>query len=409
MPKGEYSATTNYDKYDIVTYNGSNYVALVNVAGVLPTDDATKWKLFIDNSAATAAAAAATTAAENASAAVSYIAPTYTQTTYAVGDYVINDGKLYRCNTAITTAEAWTAAHWTETEIGDDVADLKSAIEQSATVHPIILQGEDEYIAIGSAGSTIGNPTVRTGYQYAIIPCNPGDEFLMESLAVESGIRVWCFADANKAVIKNTNGNIGAHQYITAPDNSAYFIANNKTGDGTVYKGYLAPADNQSKNPGSPIPMRRMGPNGDLYFAVSGTKISFSSTYSASSPRYISLVPCTPFDVFTINAHGGSQDRAYAFAQKDGTILTTAEASADLKNYQVTAPANAAYLLIQDHDGQTSYFGPTTALPALKSDIDTIDTEIEGLSGRVDSCNEDIDEINGALYNDPITGWVTGN
>ena len=46
---------------------------------------------------------------------------------YAVGEYCIYNGSLYRCITAITTAEAWTAAHWTAAVIGNDVSDLKSA------------------------------------------------------------------------------------------------------------------------------------------------------------------------------------------------------------------------------------------------------------------------------------------
>ena len=33
--------------------------------------------------------------------------------TYNVGDYCIYGGVLYRCSTAIATAEAWTAGHWT--------------------------------------------------------------------------------------------------------------------------------------------------------------------------------------------------------------------------------------------------------------------------------------------------------
>lgn len=33
--------------------------------------------------------------------------------TYAVGDRVRYDSHMYKCKTAITTAEAWTAAHWT--------------------------------------------------------------------------------------------------------------------------------------------------------------------------------------------------------------------------------------------------------------------------------------------------------
>lgn len=56
--------------------------------------------------------------------------------TYNVGDYVIYNGQLYRCTTAITTAESWTAAHWTATVLGDDVVDLKSAISLSQNLVP---------------------------------------------------------------------------------------------------------------------------------------------------------------------------------------------------------------------------------------------------------------------------------
>lgn len=42
------------------------------------------------------------------------ICPYYsTSKTYALGDKVRYNKKLYKCTTAITTAEAWTAAHWT--------------------------------------------------------------------------------------------------------------------------------------------------------------------------------------------------------------------------------------------------------------------------------------------------------
>ena len=40
------------------------------------------------------------------------LAASYSETaTYAVGDAVTHDGKLYKCSVAITTAEAWTPAH----------------------------------------------------------------------------------------------------------------------------------------------------------------------------------------------------------------------------------------------------------------------------------------------------------
>ena len=41
--------------------------------------------------------------------------------TYKVGQYCIYDNTLYRCTTAITTAEAWTASHWTATTIAEEI------------------------------------------------------------------------------------------------------------------------------------------------------------------------------------------------------------------------------------------------------------------------------------------------
>lgn len=53
------------------------------------------------------------------------IAPMYSNSAlYAVGSYAWYDGDLYRCTTPITTAETWTAAHWTAAVIGDDLGDI---------------------------------------------------------------------------------------------------------------------------------------------------------------------------------------------------------------------------------------------------------------------------------------------
>lgn len=46
------------------------------------------------------------------------IAPAFSdQSTYALGDYVIYDGKLYECTTAVTVAGSWVAANWTESKV----------------------------------------------------------------------------------------------------------------------------------------------------------------------------------------------------------------------------------------------------------------------------------------------------
>lgn len=43
---------------------------------------------------------------------------------YAVGDLVMKDGVMYRCTTAITGGEAWTAGHWSTTLTDSALASL---------------------------------------------------------------------------------------------------------------------------------------------------------------------------------------------------------------------------------------------------------------------------------------------
>lgn len=127
--------------------------------------DAQTAKTAAETAAATAAAAYGT----------DLLADDYsTSKTYAVGDYVIYSGNLYRCTTAITTAEAWTAAHWTQAQIGPDVSDLKSATHDSAkgldTVFPSWEKGTIDKYGAESADNnryrTIGYLDAEVGVNY---------------------------------------------------------------------------------------------------------------------------------------------------------------------------------------------------------------------------------------------------
>ena len=71
--------------------------------------------------AAMDAAAALTSAAEYSAAA-----------TYAQGAYCTKDGKLYRCTAAIPQAEAWNAAHWTETTVGAELVAIYTTLANKA-------------------------------------------------------------------------------------------------------------------------------------------------------------------------------------------------------------------------------------------------------------------------------------
>lgn len=111
---------------------------------------------------------AATAAANGA------IAATYSgSATYKVGDYCIHDGGLYRCTTAITTAEAWNAAHWTATKIGPDVSDLKSAID-------IIPVSVLENVGITTVSPLYGKLTSNTGYNTSVFEIDGYSEVIVK-------------------------------------------------------------------------------------------------------------------------------------------------------------------------------------------------------------------------------------
>lgn len=86
------------------------------------------------------------------------IAPSYSSSsTYAVGDYVMYNAQQYRCITAITTAEAWTAAHWTQVPLANDVNGLKKDLNatQNGILHDDLIDnfvlGNDGYAKTSAA------------------------------------------------------------------------------------------------------------------------------------------------------------------------------------------------------------------------------------------------------------------
>ena len=92
----------------------------------------------------------------------SFLADEYDATqTYNVGDYRIHEGGLYVCNTAISTAEAWDASHWTLIDVGSALQTKanatataealaekanKSTVEDLENEVEAIKDGIDEYV-----------------------------------------------------------------------------------------------------------------------------------------------------------------------------------------------------------------------------------------------------------------------
>lgn len=73
-----------------------------------------------------------------------YNTPEFSTTkTYAVGDYVIYQGKLYKCTTAVTTAGSWSSSNWALAVLSDDVSSLNNVLSDVDNALFYVLKSSD--------------------------------------------------------------------------------------------------------------------------------------------------------------------------------------------------------------------------------------------------------------------------
>lgn len=117
----------------VIEFIGTNYVwkskictfevleSLSDTGGLTPAPTDQWYNTFVVAMDAKVAAAAAS--ATEAQALVNVLAPAYSSSeTYGLGEYVVYNHVLYRCTTAIPTAEAWNSAHWTQVVLTEDIS-----------------------------------------------------------------------------------------------------------------------------------------------------------------------------------------------------------------------------------------------------------------------------------------------
>lgn len=177
--RGTWDSATAYVPYDVVSYLGNSYAARVASINVEPTNQS-YWQSLAQNQDyvdqingyltqaqgyAQSAQSSASQAASSAESANDNIATEYSSTaTYAVGDYAIYESNLYRCTTAIETAETFDSAHWAAVTVGGELApintNLSYLIEVSGsdvTVLPSteVIQARGTYDTLGDRIDTI--------------------------------------------------------------------------------------------------------------------------------------------------------------------------------------------------------------------------------------------------------------
>ena len=129
--------------------------------------------------------------------------------TYAVGDYVYHNGTLYKCTTAITTAEAWTSGHWAAAKLADDCSGLMTAlipVENATTFSPIkgsnlIPISADGVGAYYRSGTNITYNASYTDYHYVVIDVKPNTRYF-----ISTNPRWWVLGGSDGKAISGDTG-----------------------------------------------------------------------------------------------------------------------------------------------------------------------------------------------------------
>lgn len=150
--------------------------------------------------------------------------------TYNVGDYVIYNEQLYRCTTAITTAESWTAAHWIPANVSDAVFGLSKAVSSGGdkvnggSISNSFVKGY--YYTTPASGSAVSYDTYSP-YATCIIPVAEGDRILVKASAGNGITRLYVFIDSSGNAIGRCSTNLSGVRILEAPSGAVALAVNN--------------------------------------------------------------------------------------------------------------------------------------------------------------------------------------
>lgn len=118
IPKGVFTIGTNYTPLDFVAFGSNNYVCKKATDGTkTPVEDTASWQMLA------AGFDSHNIAAEYSEEAI-----------YHAGDICISGGNLYKAKQDINAAEAFTAGHWEEITVGQELTSLETTKADASDV-----------------------------------------------------------------------------------------------------------------------------------------------------------------------------------------------------------------------------------------------------------------------------------
>ena len=130
--------------------------------------------------------------------------------TYAVGDYCLHDGSLYKCSTAISSPEAWTAGHWTQIKIAGELSTLNGNITSLSDQIGDVVHYKSVTIPMATAGTSWTPESRNIGSVISLLGLSPSDN-LVSLFAYDTA-----FTPAANASFGMFNGNL----YVSSSQNA---------------------------------------------------------------------------------------------------------------------------------------------------------------------------------------------
>lgn len=278
--------------------------------------------------------------------------------TYAVGDYVIYNTQLYKCKTAITSAETWTATHWDAVEVGEELQRIEAASEEDVTSLKSQIGSELDFFALeqGSYNVGNGNPLAVSKYVRSTTKIVDKTHINTESLPVYiSGVFIY-----------NDDGSfdeyINPEQMQTDidinPGNGKYALFSLKSRDNSdITPGDIQPNLTMTNllNAAKEVPLNTeaLMDTMDLTGALtSGYGVNTSKSIGtviddtpvANNALAYAIIPCKYKDKFTITGKGGATYRLWCFTDENYRLKSSSAANATADNLELTALCDGYFI-----------------------------------------------------------------
>lgn len=308
------------------------------------------------------------------------IATTYSSSsTYGVGDFCFYNGSLYKCTTAITAAEAWTAGHWSVVNVTDEITDLKDDLDDY-----VLIENNTTVTLTSTAGVIRASGTIDyTQYSNLVhynVDVEEGQVYTIFTYSQGTTIYPFCvFWDSNNTSVGKVDSgdNAVVTKTVTVPIGAVSMSINNNTNTAAnpatcTLNGYKkitdyvdeVVADYATTNDLDAVKNNAFSPldNDNLVDTIFETWAQGESDGTAASYKVYQTnqIECSEGDIYYVAmvAETTMKYLACGFFDSDDTSLGRQFAytatSGNFARNTVTAPANTAYMMISISTGDSS-------------------------------------------------------